>query len=411
MNDTTKEDQNTSTEAGFADLFAQYDAAPEHFTPGEQIEATIASIGNDAVFLDIGAKSEGILAREECLNKEGELIVKEGDRVKVYFLGNKRHEMLFTTRIGGSSASLLELDEAFHNGIPLEGTISSQTKGGYEVQISGSIRAFCPFSQMGLRRPAEDEDLTGQKMLFLIIEIKDNGRTVVISRRRLLEMEREAKREELQKNLKVGDTVSGVITSVRGFGAFIDIDGLEGLIPGSEVSWDSGCDIHQALEPGQQVEVEVLKLDWETDRFSFSLKSTQSNPWDTAPHLFPEGSRHTGKITRLAQFGAFVQLTPGVEGLLHISTLGRGRKLNHPREVVQEGSDIEVTIDKADWENRRLSLSPVRDEESSPATKKTAAKDEDIPDQKTLTSYLAAGKKQSAMGTFGDLLKDKMKGK
>ena len=214
----------------------------------------------------------------------------------------------------------------------MEGTITKEIKGGFEVKIAGSTRAFCPYSQVSLRKTSDNEQYIDQQLSFKIIEYKENGKNIIVSHRKILEEQRAVQKEELKETLEVGQTVSGVITSIRDFGAFVDIDGIEGLIPISEIGWGRVTDIRASLDEGQQVEVAVKKLDWENDRFSFSLRDTLPDPWDSC--TLQEGTTMTGTVARLTTFGAFVTLVPGIDGLIHISNLGGGRRINHPREVV-----------------------------------------------------------------------------
>jgi small subunit ribosomal protein S1 len=213
----------------------------------------------------------------------------------------------------------------------------------------------------------------------------------------LLEEERAKQRDELRKSLTEGMTVSGTISSIRDFGAFVDIGGIEGLLPISEVGWGRVEDIREVLSVGQQVEVAIIKLDWEADRFTFSLRQTQADPWQKVPQTYPEGSVHRGKVARLATFGAFVTLEEGIDGLIHISRLGGGKRLSHPREVVREGEELEVRIEKIDPEARRVSLVPAEI---------SRAREEE---EQTLAEYRQkSGDADAGMGTLGDLLKAKL---
>ena len=308
------------------------------------------------MFLDLGGKSEGYLDRKELLDADGNLAAAEGDRVSAYFLSSANNEKLFTIKLHGGAAGSQYLEEAFHNHIPVEGLAEKEIKGGYEIKIAGAIRGFCPYSQMGLRRTDDPQDFIGKKLLFKITEYRDNGRSLVMSNRKVLEEQREQLREELKKTLKIDMVVKGTVTSLRPFGAFVDIGCIEGLLPISEVGWSRIDDLSRVLSPGQEVEVKVMELDWEKNKFSFSLKATLPDPWMQLHAQFPEESCHTGAVARLAPFGAFVTLAPGIDGLIHISQLGQGKRISHPREVIAEGQTVEVRVLKIDTENKRLSL-------------------------------------------------------
>lgn len=388
-------------EKSFAEMFDEGFAVPASFEPGQPVDATVVRVGESNVFIDVGGKNEGYIPRDEFIDQAGEVTVKEGDLLKAYFLSATHGEMLFTTSLGAGSVAHSHLEEACASGIPVEGVVEQEIKGGFEVKIGGSVRAFCPYSQMDLRRIEDAEEWLGQSLLFLISQYEENGRNIVVSRRRLLEVEQKQKKEQLQDTLKVGDVVRGKVTSLRDFGAFVDIGGIEGLLPVSEIGWGHVEDINSHLAVGQEVEVAVLKLDWENDRYSFSLKQTMADPWQAAIVKFPEGSFHTGKVVRLTNFGAFVTLAAGVDGLLHISALAGGRRINHPREVISEGEEVEVRVEAVDSEQKRISLAL--------ATAVKAA-DEEIKEVAEVRDYISRSGQTAtgSMGTLGDILKKKL---
>jgi len=401
-------EDNSSEEMSFAEMFNEKDATQDRIEPGQKVRAEIVRITKEWVFIDLGGKSEGALAMSELLDQQGNPTVKEGDTIDVYFLAVERNEKIFTTKIGGAAVKA-HLEEAFHSGIPVEGTIQKEIKGGFEVKIGGG-RAFCPFSQMGLRKTADNEQFIGQQYAFKIVEFRDNGRSIIVSHRKILEEHRAVLKEELKDTLQVGQTIKGVITSIRDFGAFVDIGGIEGLIPISEIGWGRVADIHSVLEEGQNVEVAIKSLDWDHDRFSFSLRETLPDPWDTCS--LAEGTTMTGTVARLVDFGAFVTLAPGVDGLLHISALGGGRRINHPREVVRQGESLEVRIDSIDREKKRISLSLPQSEEAVKVDRKKSKKPQADDMREEFHRFKEAGgeKKEKSMGTFADLLKNKIDG-
>jgi small subunit ribosomal protein S1 len=388
-------------EKSFAEMFNEGSAVPESFEPGQEVEARVIRIGTANVFIDVGGKSEGYIAREEFVDRDGGITIKEGDTIKAYFLSAAQSEMLFTTRLGAGSFAQAHLEEAYESGIPVEGLVEKEIKGGFEVKLPGSVRAFCPYSQLDLRRIEDGEEWLGKSLSFAISQYEENGRNIIVSRRRLLEAEQEKLKDRLRETLKVGDIVTGRVTSLRDFGAFVDIGGLEGLLPVSEIGWGHVEDIKSHLEVGQQVELAVLKLDWDNDRFSFSLKQTMPDPWQQAVARFPEGSFHTGRVARLTNFGAFVTLAEGIDGLIHIGALAGGRRINHPREVIGEGEMVEVRIEGVDPERKRISLalaSAVREAEAEGV------------EQEKVRDYIKSSERQptGSMGTLGDLLKKKL---
>ena len=384
------------SEENFADLFKEKSVTRDTLKPGDKIEAVIAGISGENIFLDVGKKSEGIISSAEFVNEEGEPTVKTGDRVTVFLVSVRGGEMKFTTRIGSGQAGLEELEQAFHAGIPVEGKVVKEVKGGFQVTVAKQ-RCFCPYSQMGLRRVEDPEEYIDQTMAFKIIEFGSNGRNIIVSARAVLEEEREQLKEELKKTLQENDKVEGIVSSIRDFGAFVDIGGIDGLIPISELAWGQTEQVEDVLSQGQRVEVIIKRLDWENDRISLSLKDTLENPWDKVEEKYTPATIHTGIVSRLAQFGAFVTLEPGIDGLLHISKLGSGRRINHPREVLEAGQEITVKIDGVDREEKRISLVP----------EDFTAQEEE---EKNYTPPPRDSKPKS-MGTFGDLLKAQMKKK
>lgn len=394
--------EEATGEESFAELFERSFKGSGRLAPGERVEVRILKISGDWVFLDTGRKGEGVLEKKELLDGEGNLTVKEGDTITAWFLSSSNNEMRFTTRVGGSgSAGQAQLEEAWRSGIPVDGVVEKEVKGGFEVKIGGAVRAFCPFSQMALRRVENNADYLGKRLSFRVTEYGENGRNIVLSHRSVLEEEQLRQKEALKETLREGMVVRGTVTSLQKFGAFVNIGSVEGLIPVSEVGWGHVEDIREVLSVGQEVEVVVKRVDWENDKFSFSLKETQADPWERVAEAYPEGSFHTGKVARLAPFGAFVTLKEGVDGLIHISRLGGGKRINHPREVVKEGDTIEVKVDAVDRENRRLSLSLA-------GVARAAAEEE-----ATLDAFRRqAESAPKGMGTLGELLMAKQaKGK
>jgi len=250
---------------------------------------------------------------------------------------------------------------------------------------------------MGIRREEQQSDYIGRSFSFTIIEYGEDGRNIVLSRKAILEDERQNKMSALRESLKEGMKITGKVTSIQKFGAFVDIGGLEGLLPVSEIAWSRTEKVSDVLSAGQTVEVIIKKLDWEQNRFSFSLKDTLPDPWDTAADTFPVGSYHTGTVSRLAQFGAFVTMKEGLDGLIHISKLGGGRRLSHPREVLKEGQSVEVQIESVDRSQRKISLALA---EVRRAEEEEAATIKEYKQQAT--------EAPKNLGSFGELLKAKI---
>ena len=387
-------------EENFAEMFEQNYKEPSRMEPGQKVEAAIVKLTPEWALIEVGGKGEGYIAIAELKDAEGKLLVKEGDSVRAYFLHTEEGEMRFTTKIGTGPAARAQLMDAFKNHIPLEGTVSKELKGGFEVVISGGMRAFCPFSQMGIRRDENKEVYIGVPMVFFIIEC--DRRDIVLSRREIVEKERMEKVAVLKETLKTGDKVRGVVTSIQNFGAFVDIGGVEGLLPVSELAWGRTEKVSDLLSAGQPVEVVIKTLDWDNRRISLSLKDTLPNPWDTAAQKWPAGSYHTGTVSRLAPFGAFVTLGQGVDGLIHVSRLGGERRINHPEDVLKNGQTIEVRVEAVDVANKRISLVPA---EISREEDETAATMQKYQQQETTHAD------EPAMGSMGEQLKRQMEQK
>ena len=350
------DDAMNDDEGSFAEMFeASLEGVGQPLERGKKIEATILQIGKDWSFLDVGQKGEGVLATAELLDADGQLQYAEGDKIGAYFLSRSGGELRFTTKVGGSGSGSEQLEEAYQSGIPVDGRIEKEIKGGFEVKLAGNVRAFCPYSQTGLRQ-ANPEELIGQSLSFRITQFSENGRNIVVSHRIILDEERAQQRASLRETLKEGMVVRGTVTNIREFGAFVDIGGIEGLLPISEVSYGRVDNIEDHLSSGQELEVAIKKIDWENNKFSFSLRDTLADPWSKVGTIYQVGRTLKGKVSRLAQFGAFVTLEDGVDGLLHISKLGQGQRIRHPQDVVKVGQELAVVIEKIDQQERRISL-------------------------------------------------------
>ena len=393
-------------EERFDQLFEEKTTQHARLEPGDRIEAVIVGISGENVFLDVGGKSEGVLAAAELRGEDGELAKGEGDRVEVYFLSSRGGESVFTTRLGGG-ASARELEEAFQAGVPVEGTVTAEVKGGFSVTIAGQ-RCFCPYSQMDVRRVESAADYIGTTRAFRITEYGNRGRNILVSARAVLEEERAFKREQLEKELQVGMQVSGTVSSIPDFGAFVDLGGVDGLIPIGELAWGQTTRVDDVLERGQQVQVVIKALDWERDRISLSLRETMPNPWDQAAERYPAGSVHMGTVARLAPYGAFITLEPGIDGMAHISTLGGGRKLNHAKDALEVGQEISVRVEAVDTAQKRISLAPEdyqRKEKPEKGGKpERGGRDKREREDRDEGDYRMPPSQPASMGTLGDLL-------
>lgn len=344
-------------EENFAEMFEKSYKEPSRMEPGHKVEAPIVKITKEWALIEVGGKGEGYIAIEELKDAEGNLIANEGDVVRAWFVRSEEGEMRFTTRIGAGPAARAQLEDAFTSHLPVQGKVAREIKGGFEITLAGGLRAFCPFSQMGIRREENKEVYIGTDMVFFILEL--DRRNIVLTRKEIVEKERAEKIAALKDTLQEGHKVRGTVTSIQKFGAFVDIGGVEGLLPVSELAWSRTEKVSDLLSVGQPVEVIIKNLDWDNRRISLSLKDALPNPWDAAAQTWPAGSYQKGKVSRLAPFGAFVALGEGVDGLIHVSRLGSGEKrVNHPEEVLQVGQEIEVLVESVDARNKRIALVP-----------------------------------------------------
>jgi len=271
--------------------------------------------------------------------------------------------------------------------------VEKEVKGGFSVRMNQNVSGFCPYSQMDLRKIDDPASYIGRKFNFLISEYSEKGRNVILSRRSLLEEEEKRKIEKLRQSLQVGMTVSGTITNVQSFGAFVDLGGIQALLPVSEMAWGKVEDPRTLYASGDKIEAVIIGLDWENNKLTLSFKAALPDPWDEVVRKNPEGTILKGRVANLTHFGAFVTIENGVEGLLHIARLARGKRIKHAGDVLKTGQEIEVKIEKIDRENRKISLDMIHDQGTTSA------------DEEDFRNYL--GKSKKPMGTLGDLIKKK----
>ena len=341
----------------FAKLLEKNGNQSARLAPGQKVKARVVSISGDLVYIDIGGKSEGVIDLEEFREKDGSVRIEEGEEVEAFFLSVQNGIRMLTTLVNGYSAvELTSIQSAYEAGLPVNGEVKREVKGGFEVLVGG-VRCFCPHSQIDMKGGREGGIYLGQTFPFKVLEYEEEGRNIILSRRVLIEKEKQASIDRLKESLKVGAEILGRVSSLQKFGAFVDVGGMEGLVPMSEISWTRVEKLEDMLALGQEVTVKIISLDWDNNRLTLSMKALQPDPWSLAAEKYPVDGRVNGTIVRLAPFGAFVSLEPGIDGLVHISNLGAGRRINHPREVVEVGQRVEVYILSVDAENRKISLS------------------------------------------------------
>jgi len=377
----------------FSELLEKSLSSSKRLNRGDVVEATVLEVTSEWVYLDLGGKSDGVIHRSEFL--EDGKIVNKGDKIRAYYLGRHEAGELFTTKITDSEVAKTYIREAWKNGIPVQGIVEKETKGGYQVRIPGGFRGFCPFSQMGRDLTAkEGEKPEGKTLEFRIVECSEGGRRVILSRKALLEEEEARRWEELKDQFFVGKRLKGKVTSVKEFGVFVDLGGIEGLVLLSELGWGDPKESLEKVKIGQELDLCVVNIDWNQRRILLSQKRALPDPWEKVGNVYPEGSVHRGKVTRIAPFGAFVALEPGIEGLVHISKLGVPKRIKSPREVVKEGQELLVKVESLDLERKRLSLS--------------LAGQTGEADEVTEEEVRAFSQDHRAKPTLGDLLKQKL---
>jgi small subunit ribosomal protein S1 len=344
--------------ASFAELFEASSETPGHkIYPGDKVSGRVAKISRDTLFVDLGGKSEGVADLQEFLDKDGNLTVKEGDWVEMR-VSSIRDGIHLSKGIRIQGPGALEiLREAQQDLVPVEGRVSGVVKGGFEIDLSG-MRAFCPISQIDLRFCEKPEDHVGARYPFRIMEIKEKGKNVIVSRRALLEEEQEKRFKETLERLKPDLVCEGKVTKLADFGAFVDIGGVEGMVHISEISHARIKHPSEILKMGQQVTVKVMKVESDKEgrpKISLSVKALEPDSWEKGLG-FEEGQIVHGKVSRLTDFGAFVEVAPGVDGLVHISEISYER-ISHPSQFLHEGDGVDVLVMGIDRETRRISLS------------------------------------------------------
>ena len=340
----------------------------EKFLKGQQIETTVVQVSADSVFVDLNSKSEGIIDKAEFIDSDGKLKIQEGDKIKVFYLGEINGEFRFTSRLSSENSDFDMLENAFQNKIPVEGKVEKEIKGGFEVSLGGK-RAFCPYSQMGFKEKKEPSYYVGRVLTFLITEFKENAKNILVSNKQILQQEYENHLDSLKNSISVGNVVEGTVKSLQNYGAFVEIDGFQALLPASEVSYEKINDLSEVLKIGQKVSVKVIKADWSLNRVSVSLKALEENPWDSVEKRFKVGQKIDGKISRVQDFGIFVNLAKGIDGLVHISALNVERNTNI-KKVYSPGDDFAVQIKEIDADEKRISLIPASTSEEEKTAKK-----------------------------------------
>ncbi|HEY8517965.1 MAG TPA: S1 RNA-binding domain-containing protein [Candidatus Binatia bacterium] len=347
-----QEGGEAAAEPSFAELLDGH-APPHTFEVGQTVSGVVIQIGAEDVFLDLGGKGEGHIARAELVDDTGALTVAVGDTVEATVVDVGRELRLSRKLVAGAHAREM-LRSAAESGIPVQGKVAAVIKGGFEVTVAG-LRAFCPLSQMDLRRIDDQAAYLNQVYDFRVVELSEDGRRIVVSRRKLLEEEARRQAEETRKRVVPGAVLTGHVSSVTAFGAFVDLGGVSGLVHVSEISHQRVDRPADVLQPGQQVTVKVLRVDLQTGKIALSMKELEGDPWATVHEKLKPRQVVEGRLARVTDFGAFVELLPGVDGLVHVSELPHG-SLAKLREAAKARAAISVIVLEIDDQKRRIAL-------------------------------------------------------
>ena len=371
------EQKREITDEDFEQLLNESFLPPRHLEIGEELEVTVIGFDHEHVYVDLGTRMDGMIRKQELM-MNGQLMVEEGDAIKVFLTGQGNGVWLCTCRMAppgtdGRSqremdpqkvAALIALEEAFHQNTNVEGKITEVTKGGFGVQVMG-LKSFCPLSQIDTQYCETPGVHLDKTYTFKIIQFEEGGNNIVISRKEYLEEEIKKKAERLWQQVKVGGIYKGTVTNVQDYGAFVDIGGIEGLLHISEIAYERIGKAGDKLKVGDHLEVAIKDIDLQKRKLSLSLKALMEDPWTTTVKTLKPGDEIQGKVIRLKTYGAFIQLFPGVDGMVHVSKLGTDREHRHPKEILKIGDMVTVRVLEVDAENRRISLTMELEEKDS----------------------------------------------
>ena len=344
------------------DFAAMFEASHQarRFERGQTIDGRIVAIGPEVAFVDVGGKGEAVIEIDELKDEDGVLEVAAGDRIQAIVVSTEGGLKL-SRKLARRAATARQLEDAFQSGLPVDGKVERAVKGGYEVRIARH-RAFCPFSQIDIVRNTNPSEHEGRVYEFRIIEFKEGGKNIVVSRRVLLEAEQRVSAVDIRRSIVVGAVITGRVTSVVEFGAFVDLGaGVQGLLHVSEMGWSRVADTSQVVKPGDEITVKVLRVDEDTQKISLGLKQLTEDPWSRVQETYEVGQVRTGRVTRVAEFGAFVELEPGVEGLAHASTFAPTGRSEGWSRAVAPGTTGAFEILSLDLEKKRIGVALLPD--------------------------------------------------
>jgi small subunit ribosomal protein S1 len=342
------------------DFAAMFEASVKarQFNRGQTIEGTIVAFGPKVAFVNVGGKGEAEIDLAELKDADGDVEVSVGDRIQAIVVSTSGGIVLSRKGVR-NAATQRELEDAFKAGLAVEGKVDKAVKGGYDVRIARE-RAFCPLSQIDIVRTADPSVHEGRVYAFRVIEYKDGGKNVVVSRRKHLEEQQRARAADVRKSIVPGAVVAGRVTSVLDFGAFVELGGgIQGLLHVSEMGWSRVTNPNEIVAPGDEITVKVLRVDDDTEKISLGLKQLVDDPWTTAANTYEVGQVRTGRVTRVADFGAFVELEPGIEGLAHASTFAPTSRAGEWAKSVSVGATRAFEILSIDAARKRIGIALV----------------------------------------------------
>jgi small subunit ribosomal protein S1 len=367
-----EENSETKAEKDLLTMLGTYDKpVAANLEVGSKVSGKVLKVSDQYAFVEIGGKNEAVVELSELKKEDGTCSVAAGDVFEGYVVSLKGGITLSKTlssKAAGGDSSMSDIIDALKSKIPVEGKVTGINKGGFNVKIMGQ-KTFCPISQMDLKRVEDPNVFLNKSLTFVIVRVTEGGRNIVVSRLPLLEADMGKILDHLASCMEAKTIVPGTISRIMPYGLFVDLGGFEGLVHISEVSWERSQDLSKAFEPGQKMDCLVLGIErrepLRQSKISLSIKQIYANPWTTVAAVFAPGQTVQGTITRLANFGAFVQLIPGVEGLIHISEMSWEKRVRHPGDVVSEGQEVAVTILRVDQDKREISCS-LKDAASDP---------------------------------------------
>ncbi|WP_054031974.1 30S ribosomal protein S1 [Desulfatitalea tepidiphila] len=353
---TNPTDSSQSSEASMEDLMDMYEESFKRFAEGEVVTGRVISVDKDYVIVDIGYKSEGQIRIHEFQDENGNVDVHTDDKVEVMVeWWDDENEVVVLSKEKAEKVKVWEeIKRAYEADEPVEGVIASRVKGGFSVDIG--VNAFLPGSQADLRPVRNLDEMVGKTYKFKVLKFNRKRSNIVLSRRVILESERESKRSKTLSTIHEGKVVKGIVKNITEYGVFVDLGGVDGLLHITDISWGRVKHPSEMFSVGDEITVKILNLDLERERVSLGMKQLAPDPWSTAAEKYPVGSRVSGRVVSLTDYGAFVELEEGIEGLIHVSEMSWTRKVRHPNKVVSVGEEVEALVLDIKPDNRRISL-------------------------------------------------------